>query len=160
MHLSKLEHGMVNTDTCHGARKTSDLVIDEVRKAVKAKRNATDNMGDDILVLKQDCHHHLRNVWIKAVTKHLSSYLNEILACDLDQIGFQFLVSTMVDAVLRAVDKEFSLPANYPKGHGDMFKHWLRKHHPGALLVPVERTSGSRADLSSEGAAAVYWNRR
>ena len=103
-------------------------------------------------------HHHLRNVWIGAVTKRLSSFLNEILACDLEEIGFQFRVSTMMDAVLRSVDNEFSLPANYPKGHGDFFKHWLRDHHPGALLVPIERTSGSRQDLSCEGAAAVYWN--
>jgi hypothetical protein len=66
----------------------------------------------------------------------------------------------MFDAVLCAVDKEFSLPANYPKGHGDMFLHWLRMNHPGALLVPVQRTAGSRQDLAAEGAAAVFWNRR
>jgi len=55
----------------------------------------------------------------------------------------------MFDAVLRAVDKEFSLPANYPKGHGAMFCHWLKSNHPGALLVPVERTAGSHQDLAS-----------
>ena len=65
-----------------------------------------------------------------------------------------------MDAVLRAVDKEFSLPANYPKGHGDQFKYWLHKYHPGVLLVAVERTSGSRQDLAVEGAAAIYWNRK
>jgi hypothetical protein len=66
----------------------------------------------------------------------------------------------MFDAVLRAVDKEVSLPANYPKGHGDVFLHWLRVHNPGALLVPVQRTAGSRQDLAAEGAAAVFWNHR
>jgi hypothetical protein len=66
----------------------------------------------------------------------------------------------MFDSILRAINKEFSLPANYPKGHGDMFKHWLLKFHPGALLVPVTRTTGSRQDLAMEGAAAVYWNRQ
>jgi hypothetical protein len=40
----------------------------------------------------------------------------------------------MFEAVLRAIDKEFSLPANYPKGHGDMFLHWLKRNHPGACL--------------------------
>jgi hypothetical protein len=64
----------------------------------------------------------------------------------------------MFDAVLRAADKEFSLSVNYPKGHGDMFKHWLLKFHPGALLVPVQRMAGSRQDLATKGAAAVYWN--
>jgi hypothetical protein len=62
----------------------------------------------------------------------------------------------MFEAVLRAIDKEFSLPANYPKGHGDMFLHWLKRNHPGALLVPVERTAGSRQDLAAEGAAAMF----
>ena len=66
----------------------------------------------------------------------------------------------MMDSVLCAIYKEFSLPANYPKGHRDMFKHWLQQHHPGGLLVPVERTSGSQQDLAAEGAGAVYWNRK
>ncbi|KAL7503011.1 hypothetical protein ACHAXN_000861, partial [Cyclotella atomus] len=65
----------------------------------------------------------------------------------------------MFDAILRALDKAVSLPANYPKGFGDQFKHWLLKYHPGALLVPVQRAAGSRQDLATEGAGAVYWNR-
>ncbi len=88
----------------------------------------------------------------------MSSYLNEFLANDLEAIDFWYRVSTMFEAVLCAIDKEFSLPANYPKGHGDMFLHWLKRNHPGALLVPVERTAGSRQDLAAEGAAAVYWS--
>ena len=66
----------------------------------------------------------------------------------------------MFDAILRAVDKAFSLLANYPKGHGAMFLHWLKLNNSGALLVLVERSSGSKQDLAAEGAAAVYWNRR
>jgi hypothetical protein len=64
------------------------------------------------------------------------------------------------DGILRAIDKAFSLPANYPKGQGDMFKHWLLNFHPGALLVTVTHTTGSRQDRATEGAAEVYWNRR
>ena len=56
------------------------------------------------------------------------------------------------------MEKKFSLPANYPKVHGNEFKHLLNLNRPGALLVPVARTSGSRQDLEVEGAAAVYWN--
>ena len=86
--------------------------------------------------------------------------MNEVLACDLDAIDLRYQVSTMFDAVLRAVDKEFSLPANYPKGHDAMFLHWPKLNHLGASLVHVERSSGSRQDLAAEGVAAVYWNRR
>jgi hypothetical protein len=66
----------------------------------------------------------------------------------------------MFDAILRAQDKAVrSLLANYPKGFEDIFKHWLLKYHPGALLVPVQGTAGSRKDLATEGAGAIYWNR-
>ena len=158
IHLSKLQYGLITTDTCNSARLLSRLLADKVKSAVEQKMGNLD--GSNVIVLTQDCHHHLRNVWIEAVNKRLSSYLNEVLASDLSNIDFRLRVSTMFDAVLRAVDKEFSLPANYPKGHGDMFLHWLRHHHPGALLVPVERTAGSRQDMAAERAAAVYWNRR
>lgn len=133
-----------------------------VEEAVRQKMQEDDSNLDDasIRVLTQDCHHHLRNVWIGAVVKRLSTYLNELLACDLNAIDFRLRVSTMFDAVLRALDKEFSLPGNYPKGHGPWFKHWLKAFHSGALLVPVERTAGSRQDMACQGAAAVYWNRK
>ena len=36
----------------------------------------------------------------------------------------------------------------------------MGKNHPGALLLHVERASGSRQDLCVEGAGAVYWNRK
>ena len=88
----------------------------------------------------------------------MSSYLNEILSWDLDAIDFRYHVSTMMDAVLRAVNKDLRFPANYPKGHGDDFNHWLKLNHPGDFLVPVARISGSRQDLAAEGATAVYWN--
>eukprot|EP00957_Ditylum_brightwellii_P044816 3400310-Ditylum_brightwellii.AAC.1 len=64
-----------------------------------------------------------------------------------------------MDSILCAIDKEFSLPVNCPEGHGNEFKTWLLKHHPGVLLVPVTRATGSRLDLAVEGAASVYWNR-
>ncbi len=162
IHLSKIRDGIVTTDTCNSARALSEFISFEIEEAIKQK--IVDSGGDPdsekINVYRQDCHNHMRNIWIKHVTIRLSNYLNDILAQDLDNIHFHYRVSTMFDAVLRAVDKEFSLPANYPKGHGDMFLHWLRVHHPGALLVPVQRTAGSRQDLAAEGAAAVFWNCR
>lgn len=161
--ISKLNGGgMINTDTCNGARKLSELLADAVNDAVRQKLQSRGEVDteDNITSIRQDCHHHMRNVWIGAVTKRLSAYLNNLLSDDLSNIEFRLRVTTMFDGILRAIDKEFSLPANYPKGHGDMFKHWLRMYHPEALLVPVERTAGSRQDLACEGAAAVYWNRR
>ena len=87
-------------------------------------------------------------------------YSTKILQADLNAIGLWYRVLTMFDSVLRAVDKELSLSEKYPKGHGDMFKIWMIKHHTRALLLLVESSTGSRHDLVVEGAATVYWNRR
>ena len=114
-----------------------DLLIEEVEGTAKERADQDGRDPSEVMVLQQDCHHHLRNVWFSAITKRLSAYLNDLLAADLDAINFRYRVSTKINAVLRAIDKEFSLPANYPKGHGDHFKHWLKREHTGALLVPV-----------------------
>ena len=58
--------------------------------------------------------------------------------------------------ILRAVDKEFSLCANYPKGNGELVKDCTNVYHLGAVIFHAERTSGSRHDLCVEGAAAIY----
>ena len=100
------------------------------------------------------------NVSIVAFTKRLPIYLSEILACDLNTNDFCYQVSTIFDAVLRAVDRECRLSANYLKGHGTMFLYWLTNNQLGALMVPIKRASVSRQDLAVEGAAMVYWNRR
>jgi hypothetical protein len=162
--IAKLEGGMITTDTCNGARLLSKLLAEEIDLAVKAKKEELgEAAGEDESfksVVVQDCHGHMRNIFINGVTKRMSTYLSRVLAEDLQDIDRRLRVGTMFDTVLIAIDKEFSIPANYPKGHGPEFKHWLKAHHPGALLVPVQRTAGSRQDLATEGAAAVYWNRR
>ena len=94
------------------------------------------------------------------ITKALSVYLVDVLTDDLEHIDPRLRVTPGIEAVLRAVNKEFSLNANYPKGHGDIFRQRMNKNHPGALLFHVERASGSRQDLCVEGAGAVFWNQR
>ena len=79
---------------------------------------------------------------------------------DLDNIDPRLRVSTKFDLVLQAIDKEFSLCCNYPKGDGEAFCAWMLQYHPGALLLPVERGSGSRQDFTVDSAGAVYMNRR
>ena len=113
-----------------------------------------------ILTYSVDCHHHLCNVWIKGMDLKMTKFLTNILAADLSEIHFRYCVSTNIVHVMISVVKEFSLPANYPKGHGHEFKFWLDKYHPGVLLVAVERVTGQRHNLAVEGVAAIYWNRK
>jgi len=83
MHISKFEGGVINTDTCNDARLTSKLLAEAIEHAVSEKFvSGGDAERKPVTVLRQDCHHHMCNVWIGAVTKQLSSYLNEVLACD------------------------------------------------------------------------------
>ena len=152
--LSKLFDGIVTQDTCNTASKGSKLIVDEIKEAaVGAGMNP-----DDINTFNTHCHHHLRNIWWKWLEVSLSKYLRDALQGSLKEIDPSLRVSTNISDIIRAVDKEFSLPANYPKGHGKAFLHWLRKYHPGAILLPTERATGARHDLNVEGAGAIYYN--
>ena len=155
MNIGKLGNGgTVNSDTCNTARKTRRIIVEKINDAAGEMNISETN------VLEVDCWNHLRNVWLGGMTKALSNHLRNILINDLDCIDTRLRVSTNFETILRAVDKEFSLAANYPKGHGELFRKWMETHHPGAVLFHVERTSGSRQDLCVEGAGAVYWNQK
>ena len=90
--------------------------------------------------------------------KKLTKHFNAILKTSLEEIDPKLRVTASISAIIRAIDKEFSLCANYPKGHGQLFLEWMRKHHKGELLLHVERASGSRQDLCTEGSLAVLMN--
>ena len=62
---------------------------------------------------------------------------------ELYEIDLPLRFSTSIESVLRDVDKEFSLCANHPKGHGELFRKWIETYHSGALLLHVESASGS-----------------
>ena len=57
--LAKLAYGVVNTDTCHGARKLNQLLREEIEKLAIEKGIDSE---DEQLTFQQDCHHHMRNV--------------------------------------------------------------------------------------------------
>jgi hypothetical protein len=80
---------------------------------------------------------HLQNVWFGNVEKALLTHLNALLRSSLDEINPQLRVTASISAVIHAVDKEFSLSSNYPKGHGELFREWIHEHYPGVLLLHV-----------------------
>ena len=67
-------------------------------------------------------------------------------------------MSSSISAVIRAVDKEFSLSEKYPKGHGDLFGKCMIQLYPGALLLHVERAAGSSQYLCTEGFLPIIMN--
>jgi hypothetical protein len=58
----------------------------------------------------------------------------------------------------RAYDKEFSLAANFLKGHGELFTEWMKENYPGKLLFHVESTHGSQQDIMFTAALAIAMN--
>ena len=135
--------GAITTDTCNAAMKTRHILVNRIGGTVH----------------EMDCMHHLRNVHLKGVEKALTTYLNTYLKDTIEDIDPSLRVSSSMSALIRAFDKEFSLCANYRKGHGMLFNEWMKEHHAGELLLHVERAGGARHDLFVEGAPAIYWNR-
>ena len=136
--------GTITTDTCNAAQKVRRLLVEYI--------NGTVN--------EQDCMQHLRNVWINGVAIAVNKYMLEFLEESLDDISSFLRVSPDLAQVIRAFHKEFSLTANYPKGHGEKFKSWMQKRYPKEFLMHAERATGSRQDIITMGAGPVYWNRR
>lgn len=106
--------GMIHTDTCSCARLLSSLLANPIKDAVTEKMNTIGDVctsgNKEAVVLTQDCHNHVQNVWIGAVVKWMSAYPNELLASYMKEMDFWLWISTMFDEVLRAIDKEFCLP--------------------------------------------------
>jgi hypothetical protein len=155
--IAKLKDANVMTDTCNTARKHRRLMIEAIKKAALDSGMSV----EDITAFEGDCWHHLRNIWFGAVILRLSKTLEGILGDDLELISSIYRVASKMNVteLLRAIEKEFALTAMYAKGHGSMFKTWMMKHHPSALLYPVARAlGGNRQDIGIEGAPAVYMN--
>ena len=142
--LDKLgKQGTLTTDTCNTAQKVRRILVTHIN-------------GD---VNEQDCMHHLRNVWINGVAKAVNVYMKDFLQDSLDEISSFLRVSPDLANIIRAFHKEFSLTANYPKGHGEKFRVWMIKNYPNEFLMHAERAMGNRQDLVTMGAGPIYWNR-
>ena len=82
----------VITDTCNAARKLRRILVETISDCYEF-----------------DCMHHLRNVWFGNMEKQLTKKLNLILRASLDEIDPTLRVSASISAMIRAIDKEFSL---------------------------------------------------
>ena len=87
------------------------------------------------------------------------SFLNEFLDDSLESISSFLRVSPDLANVLHEFHKEFSLDANYPKGHGEKLRSWMIKNYPMEFIMHAERATGNQQDLVTIGAGPVYWTR-
>ncbi len=77
----------------------------------------------------------------------LTKWLNKILQSSADEIDSTLCVTLSTCTIIRAIDKELSLSANYPKGHGELFLEWMQENSSGALLF--HSTVGEQSLLPS-----------
>ena len=84
------------TDNCNTARKVRRILVNLIDGA-----------------LEYDCRNHLRNIWLGNMERTLTKELNRQLRVDLDEIDLRLRVTSSISAIIRAVDKEFSLSATY-----------------------------------------------
>jgi hypothetical protein len=74
INIKKLgQHGLIMTDSCNAAQ--------------KARRLFQLKIGG--IIFKFDCHHLLRNVWIKGMEMSVSSFLQVIIAKSLEKIPLE-----------------------------------------------------------------------
>ncbi len=71
----------------------------------------------------------MSNVWFGAIIKHLSGWLEKRVAFDSEKIPFIYRVITSIDNLLQFIEKEVAKTANYAKGHGAFFDHYMKTFH-------------------------------
>ena len=98
-------------------------------------------------------------MWIGGTHKGVNKWAKGELENSIKHISSVWRVSSDVKDIIHLMHKEFSLTANYPKGHGQIFRDWFLEKHAGEFLFQTERTAGSRQDIVAMGSLALYWNR-
>merc|ERR1712032_1312372 len=90
----------------------------------------------------------MRDIWIKAVHKRVRSYLSDKLKISMEKIAKIYRVLVDFKAIIVSLHKEFSLDANYPKGHGTIFHKLFLENHAGEFLFHTESFGDARKNSS------------
>ena len=139
--MKKFEGSMSLTDTCPITQSFHNLYKDELG------------------VYEGYCFNHIRDVWVGGVHKGISAWAKEKLKDDIKNIPFVWRVSHDVKDIIHSLHKEFSLTANYPKGHGQLFREFYLEKHAGEYLFQTKRTAGLRQDIVAMRSLVMYYNR-
>ena len=89
MGLYKFKDAGVMSDACNAARSASEKIVHKIEEAIEFVATV-EGVEHDPSGLQMNCHHHLRNIWLKALNKYLSKYLNIIFEMDLKAAGFSY----------------------------------------------------------------------
>ena len=137
--------------------KNAMLISDSCSTALKGKRIFSSRLGGTNIQL--DCFNHMGCIFLgESIAKALSSHITVILHDSLSEIDPKLRVNAPMVNFARAIDKEFSAGANYPKGDWELYHGWMRTYHSGAVLFPVESMHGSRQYVMFSAAIGIWCN--
>ena len=161
------ESTVIMGDTCNGERKAKRLVASaaEAAKRLEIGDDAWDAMSEDERASKcksyiGDCHDHLRNIIVNAMSIGATELLKERLEDDLAEFSSYDRMSVDGMDLIRAAYKELHPGGEYAKGKGRESDLWRKKVYPSALWVPVYNSKGSRQDAAFDGSLSLFnnWN--
>ena len=161
------EQTVIMGDTCNAERKAKRIVADLALAAAK------DKYGEEALAAMSeaerervstsfigDCHQHLRNILINAMSIAATDMLKDTLEDDLAEFSAFDRMSVDGMQLIRAIYKEMHPGGEYAKGKGREFKAWVEKHFGSAMWVPFANAAGSRQDMALDGALPIFANRK
>ena len=101
--VTKLKGRGIMTSTCNLSQTTNCMVVASVN-------------SHSIV-----CNQHKRNISVKRILDTVRNYVGTIIKVNLDNIAPEFSVFPRPKTMCQAIDKEFSLCTNLPKGMGFSF---------------------------------------
>ena len=167
--------GVIITDNASAATAGCRAIQRDVATDVEAHLGAEQcsAMGAAVLAHAKltygvNCFRHLPNTWLAGGERHESAFLKGAIDGSIAQLNMsdeekrKARISPGCAGLVRAIAKEFGTGAGvYAKGEGHKaFRPWLLRKHPKALVIGIQRAEkGSRFDIATRAAWAIYWNR-
>ena len=160
------EETLLMSDTCNAARAAKRLLAEASEKASRLAigdeawaKMSKEQQERACTCFIGDCHQHLRNIIINAMTIAATEHLKELLEDDLREFSSFDRMSVDGMDLIRAVFKEMHKGGQYAKGKGRECFAWVAKHHASAMWAAFENASGSRQDMAFDGALPIFANR-
>ena len=160
------EETLLMSDTCNAARAAKRLLATAAEKASRlaigdeAWAKMTEHEKErSCTCFIGDCHQHLRNIIINAMTIAATEHLKYVLEDDLREFTSFDRQSVEGMDLIRAVFKEMHKGGQYAKGKGRECFAWISKNYGSEMWAPFENASGSRQDMAFDGALPIFANR-
>ena len=116
--------GVITIDTCNGEQKTRRLHVEGFK-----------NISEEHNVVKVGLLNNLRNVWFGGMDKQITRNISMLMKDKIYYIDMRLRLSTSMEPLLIAFDKEFRFCANYKKFNGELFCTWMEENHPGFFFL-------------------------